>query len=169
MELQLRAKCSKCERAYTVDFTLTPDEVKCLSCNTNIPLNEIHSHIQREHTECPKCKPSSGSGLIIGGAVVGAISLTVAAPALIAAAGFGSLGIVGGSAAAAVQSAVYGGATTGVFSTLTSIGMAGMGAGSTAFAATAGAAGGAALGAALNGGEGDGGVGGGDVGGNGWL
>ena len=46
----------------------------------------------------------------------------VAAPLLIAAAGFTTAGVAAGSLAAGTQAAVYGGATAGVFSALQSAG-----------------------------------------------
>merc|ERR1712002_397062 len=64
------------------------------------------------------------------------------APALLSTAGFTGAGIAAGSAAAAVQSAVYGGATGGVFATLQAAGAAGVG--KAALAGAAAAAGAAA-------------------------
>ncbi len=59
--------------------------------------------------------------------------------------GFGAGGVVAGSVAAAAQSAIYGGATGGVFALLQSAGAAGIGlAGNMGLAAAGAAAGGAA-------------------------
>jgi len=46
---------------------------------------------------------------------------------VLASAGFTGAGVAAGSLAAGVQSAVYGGAATGVFATLQSAGVAGLG------------------------------------------
>ena len=63
-----------------------------------------------------------GTCLVAGG--VGSVALATAAlPAL----GFTASGVALGSVAASIQSAFYGGATTGVFSTLQSAGAAGFG------------------------------------------
>ena len=62
-----------------------------------------------------------GAGKYILGAVAGVVALPVTLSAL----GFGAAGVAAGSVAAATQSAVYGGATTGVFSVLTAWGAAG--------------------------------------------
>lgn len=62
-----------------------------------------------------------------------ATAAIAAAPVVIGAAGFGAAGVTAGSVAAAVQSAWFGGAITGlsgtVFSSLTSVGAAGLGVG----------------------------------------
>ena len=60
------------------------------------------------------------------GAAVGVTVGAVALPVGLLAAGFGAGGIVAGSAAAGIQSAVYGGATTGLFSIFQSFGAAGV-------------------------------------------
>lgn len=77
---------------------------------------------------------------VLIGVAIGAPLLVIAAPYAIAAAGFGAGGVVGSSAAAAVQSVVYGAWTTGLFSTATSVGAAGLGTAATVGVATAGGA-----------------------------
>ena len=135
---------------------------ECKLCDEFIAtFSEIEGHIDSSHRCCSaSCEKdikgnSKKKAAIVAGAVLGGVGLVAAAPFAIAAAGFGAGGIVAGSAAAAVQSAVYGGATGGLFSTLTSIGAAGMGATSTAFAAGAGAAAGAGVGAGVGAAVGD--------------
>lgn len=59
---------------------------------------------------------------IIGGVLLGAGTVLCVVSIAIPLAGFGAGGVVAGSTAAAVQSAVYGGYTTGVFSVLQSVG-----------------------------------------------
>jgi len=80
-------------------------------------------------------------GKIIGGVVggvAGAIALPIALPLL----GFTATGVAAGSAAAGIQSVVYGAFTTGLFSMAQSMGAVGVSAGVTAFmAAGAGAVG----------------------------
>ncbi len=59
---------------------------------------------------------------VMGGTILGVgVAVTLGALA-IPLAGFGAAGVAAGSIAAATQSAVYGGATTGIFSILQSIG-----------------------------------------------
>ena len=58
---------------------------------------------------------------------IGAAVAIGTAPVALAAAGFGAGGVALGSLAAGVQSAVYGGATTGAFSVAQSAGAAGLG------------------------------------------
>ncbi|KDR70065.1 hypothetical protein GALMADRAFT_904445 [Galerina marginata CBS 339.88] len=60
-------------------------------------------------------KMIAGAGLVIAGA-------TVFAPVMVAAAGFTASGVAAGSLAAGIQSAFYGGATSGLFSLFQSIG-----------------------------------------------
>ena len=57
--------------------------------------------------------------------IIGAATAVVGAPLVLSAAGFGAAGVAAGSAAATIQSAVYGGAATGIFSSLQSAGAAG--------------------------------------------
>jgi len=83
-----------------------------------------------------KVKATRISFGVIGGGVIGGAAV-VAAPMALAAAGFGAGGVVGGSAAASIQSAVYGGATTGVFSLCQSIGAAGLSTATTVMVPTA--------------------------------
>ena len=80
------------------------------------------------------------------GAVVGGAALVFGAPMALTAAGFTATGVATGSAAAAVQSVVYGGATTGAFSVLQSVGAAGIGAAGNAGIGAVGAVVGAAAG-----------------------
>eukprot|EP00026_Physarum_polycephalum_P021834 Phypoly_transcript_25384.p1 GENE.Phypoly_transcript_25384~~Phypoly_transcript_25384.p1 ORF type:complete len:102 (+),score=15.04 Phypoly_transcript_25384:155-460(+) len=84
-----------------------------------------------------------GKSLAVGAGVAGvAVVAVVAAPLVLTAVGFTSAGVVAGSAAAGIQSLVYGGATCGLFSVAQSIGAAGIGlAAKGALVATAGAAG----------------------------
>ena len=77
-----------------------------------------------------------GTCLVAGG--VGSVALaTTALPAL----GFTAIGVASGSVAAFIQSAFYGGATTGVFSALQSAGAAGLGFSGSLFAGGIGVAG----------------------------
>eukprot|EP01096_Ripella_sp_DP13-Kostka_P007050 TRINITY_DN2566_c0_g1_i2.p2 TRINITY_DN2566_c0_g1~~TRINITY_DN2566_c0_g1_i2.p2 ORF type:complete len:148 (-),score=33.93 TRINITY_DN2566_c0_g1_i2:80-478(-) len=92
--------------------------------------------------------PGGQATLIAAGAVGGTIVGAVAIPATLSVIGFGAGGIVAGSIAATAQSIIYGGATCGIFSALTSAGAAGIG----GLATAAAAAGGAAVGAAAVGG-----------------
>uniref|UniRef100_A0A0K2VBR2 Uncharacterized protein n=1 Tax=Lepeophtheirus salmonis TaxID=72036 RepID=A0A0K2VBR2_LEPSM len=69
-------------------------------------------------------------GLAVGGTSI------IAAPFILTAAGFGAAGVASGSIAAGVQSAVYGGATSGIFSILQSAGAVGISAASTAIIGT---------------------------------
>merc|ERR1719414_2862340 len=93
---------------------------------------------------------SKNKGKIIGG-TIGASVAVAAAPIALAAAGFGAAGVVGGSFAAGVQSVIYGGFTTGVFSGLQSMGVLGLTAGATAGVGAAGASAGAAAGTMFDG------------------
>jgi hypothetical protein len=86
-----------------------------------------------------KAHPKKTAALVGGGLAV------VAAPVAIAAAGWGAAGVTGGSAATFIQSTFYGAWTCGTFSTMTSIGAAGLGTTGTAVVATGGAAAGAAV------------------------
>merc|ERR1719414_2089758 len=95
---------------------------------------------------------SKNKGKIIGG-TIGASVAVAAAPIALAAAGFGAAGVVGGSFAAGVQSVIYGGFTTGVFSGLQSMGVLGLTAGATAGVGAAGASAGAAAGTMFDGKE----------------
>ena len=85
---------------------------------------------------------TAGGGLTAGAAASAAI--TAASPALLGAVGFGNTGVTGGSLAASLQGALYGGATPagGLFATCTSAAMGGqMGSAAvTAVAVTGGAA-----------------------------
>ena len=58
--------------------------------------------------------------------IIGAATAVVGAPLVLSAVGFGAAGVAWGSAAATIQSAVYGGAATGIFSSLQSAGAAGL-------------------------------------------
>ena len=60
------------------------------------------------------------------GAAVGVTAGAVAIPLTLAAVGFGAAGVVAGSTAATIQSIMYGGLTTGVFSICQSFGAAGV-------------------------------------------
>ena len=74
-------------------------------------------------------------------ALVGGTVLVLAAPVALTAAGFTTGGVAAGSAAAYIQSAVYGGtvASTSLFAGLQSAGAAGLGATATSSLFTAGA------------------------------
>jgi len=100
-----------------------------------------------------KSKLSTGKKIAIAtGATVGGAALCLAAaPLALGAAGFTAGGVAAGSFAAALQSAVYGGATGGIFAALQSAGAAGLGfAGSAVVGGTGAAAGGAIALAATN-------------------
>ena len=61
------------------------------------------------------------------GKIGGAAAAVVAAPVALGAVGFGAGGVAAGGIAAAVQGAVYGGATGGVFAALQAAGAGGIG------------------------------------------
>ena len=84
--------------------------------NTLAVCNETKSEEEniKDFLEKHKCK------------IIGAATAVVGAPLVLSAAGFGAAGVAAGSAAATIQSAVYGGAATGIFSSLQSAGAAGM-------------------------------------------
>ena len=90
----------------------------------------------------------STSAMVIKGVAVGlavGTAAVVATPAILGLAGFTAAGVAAGSLAAWVQSAVHGGFTFGVFSTLQSIGAAGLGAAGSAVLVGGGAAVGGAV------------------------
>lgn len=66
--------------------------------------------------------PGITAGAAVGSVLVAAGTIATVAALAVPIAGFGVGGVVAGSAAAAAQSAIYGGATCGVFSVLQSIG-----------------------------------------------
>ena len=81
--------------------------------------------------------------LLIAGVLleaVGGVGAVVAAPYVLAGAGFTAGGVASGSLAAGMQSAIYGGATCGAFSALQAAGAAGIGAAGNAAIGAAGAA-----------------------------
>jgi len=83
-------------------------------------------------------------------AVVCAVAAPAVTVAAVTAAGFTTAGVAAGSIAATAQSVVYGGATTGVFSVLQSVGATGaLSIAGTAAASTTGAVVGAGVGAAM--------------------
>lgn len=88
----------------------------------------------------PSPAPLGYRTAVVAGALLGGVVVSAAAPRLIAAAGFGSRGIVAGSAAARIQSAHLAGTVPALFATLMSWGAAGMGTAATCLTAAAGAA-----------------------------
>ena len=59
--------------------------------------------------------------------IAGSVGAVAGAPYVLSAAGFGAGGVAAGSLAAKIQAAFYGGAATGVFSSLQSAGAGGIG------------------------------------------
>ena len=95
----------------------------CQLCRKEIKDEEYESH----QKICKPCPPDStpNTSTYIAGGVTGAAIGGVAAPTIISAVGFGSLGPVAGSTAAAVQASVGNVAAGGLFATLQSAGMGG--------------------------------------------
>ena len=80
------------------------------------------------------------AAIVGGGAVLCGTSLVVAAPIVVAGLGFGTGGIIAGSTAASMMSAMAPTVAGGVVATLQSVGAAGLGASGTAALATIGSA-----------------------------
>ena len=84
------------------------------------------------------------------GAALGGAALVFGAPVVVSVIGFGVGGIVAGSAAASMMSAMAPTATGGVVATLQSVGAAGLGASGTAALATVGSTIGGTIGGVAN-------------------
>lgn len=85
--------------------------------------DEIHEWEEWAIVDCPRAMMGSDPGKkVLGGLLTTLGALATVGGLAIPLAGFGVGGVVAGSAAAAAQSALYGGATTGVFSVLQSTG-----------------------------------------------
>ena len=104
--------------------------------------------------EC-ECEPTVSSylktGVIVGGtAVVGGVATVVAAPFIVSAIGFGTGGIVAGSWAASMMSAMGPVGAGGVVATLQSVGAAGLGVAGSSVLSISGAGVGTGVGAVVN-------------------
>jgi len=121
-----------------------PMKAGCLFCMEQLLKIFKHNNvtIKLADTMSPETKKKIKIGVFAGaGVIVGACAIPLALPLI----GFTSAGVAAGSIAASIQSVVYGGFTTGLFSLAQSAGAAGVSAAATAGMAAAGGAAGAGV------------------------
>ncbi|KZP21650.1 hypothetical protein FIBSPDRAFT_825338 [Athelia psychrophila] len=104
---------------FEVDLTRICEEAE-RNRNISIEGSDSESGLKKFAREHPHLATSAGIALIGTGALVVAPALALGALNIV---GFGAVGPMAGSLAAALQSAIYGGATTGIFSVFQSFAM----------------------------------------------
>ena len=129
MTKDLRKLCHRLANDIQTFSSCYPDEpmhvIRFQSCSeafgTFIEQFKVKfEEIKKNYYSSLKIAKGALYGLVAGSAAI------AATPLLLGAAGFGSAGVVGGSLAASVQSLIYGGSTTGLFSLCQSAGAAGL-------------------------------------------